>query len=241
MIFSFEGITSTLSMVLLKNNLIISNKSIEITNELAQIIVPAIKMFLYENSISISQISHVAVGCGPGGFTGLRSVIAVVKGMIISNENLKTIGVNGLAALGMSVIEEAKKKSIKYIISLVDTKREDVFIQLFKLEKDKKLLFPFRSMGRTKVLKLENIQEYFIQNSLIDEDVLAVGYESYLINNNSIKIKISENIIQVPNAFWIAKLAQLAIDKFEYINNTDIVYNKIEPLYVRSPEIAKKI
>ncbi|MDA0763142.1 MAG: tRNA (adenosine(37)-N6)-threonylcarbamoyltransferase complex dimerization subunit type 1 TsaB [Proteobacteria bacterium] len=241
MIFSIEGSTSTLSMVLLKNNLIICNKSIEITNELAQIIVPAIKMFLYENSISISQISHVAVGCGPGGFTGLRSVIAVVKGMIISNENLKTIGVNGLAALGMSVIEEAKKKSIKYIISLVDTKREDVFIQLFKLEKDKKLLFPFRSMGRTKVLKLENIQEYFIQNSLIDEDVLAVGYESYLINNNSIKIKISENIIQVPNAFWIAKLAQLAIDKFEYINNTDIVYNKIEPLYVRSPEIAKKI
>ena len=53
--------------------------------------------------------------------------------------------------------------------------------------------------------------------------------------------KISENIIQVPNAFWIAKLAKLAIDKFEYINNTDIVYNKIEPLYVRSPEIAKKI
>ena len=241
MIFSIEGSTSTLSMVLLKNNLIISNKSIEITNELAQIIVPAIKMFLYENSISISQISHVAVGCGPGGFTGLRSVIAVVKGMIISNENLKTIGVNGLAALGMSVIEEAKKKSIKYIISLVDTKREDVFIQLFKLEKDKKLLFPFRSMGRTKVLKLENIQEYFIQNSLIDEDVLVVGYESYLINNNSIKIKISENIIQVPNAFWIAKLAQLAIDKFEYINNTYIIYNKIEPLYVRSPEIAKKI
>ena len=241
MIFSIEDSTSTLSMVLLKNNLIISNKSIEITNELAQIIVPAIKMFLYENSISISQISHVAVGCGPGGFTGLRSVIAVVKGMIISNENLKTIGVNGLAALGMSVIEEAKKKRIKYIISLVDTKREDVFIQLFKLEKDKKLLFPFRSMGRTKVLKLENIQEYFIQNSLIDEYVLAVGYESYLINNNSIKIKISENIIQVPNAFWIAKLAKLAIDKFEYINNTDIVYNKIEPLYVRSPEIAKKI
>ena len=241
MIFSIEGSTSKLSMALLKNNLIISNKSIEITNELAEIIVPAIKMFLYENSISINQISHVAVGCGPGGFTGLRSVIAVVKGMIISNDNLKTIGVNSLAALGISVIEEAKKKRIKYIISLVDTKREDVFIQLFKLEKDKKSLFPFRSIDRTKVLKLENIQEYFIQNSLINEDVLVIGYESYLINNNSINIKISENIIQVPNAFWIAKLAKLAIDQFEYLNKTDIVFNKIEPLYIRSPEITKKI
>ena len=46
MIISIEGSSNYLSLALLKNDLIISNETLKIKNELAQIIVPTIKYFL---------------------------------------------------------------------------------------------------------------------------------------------------------------------------------------------------
>ena len=102
------------------------------------------------------------MGCGPGSFTGIRTVIAAAKGIVISNNNLQSIGVSGLAGLAMSVVDEALKNNIKYIISMIDTKRDDVFLQLFKLNDQDKLLFPFRVVNEIEVLKIEHINEYLI-------------------------------------------------------------------------------
>ena len=241
MIISIEGSSNYLSLALLKKDLIISNETFNIKNEIAQIIVPTIKHFLNKNSININQLSSIAVGCGPGSFTGIRTVIAAAKGLIISNNNMQSIGVSGLAVLAMAVLDEALKNNADYIVSLIDTKRDDVFLQLFKLNDYDNLSFPFRSINKVEVVKIEHIYDYLNKYNLSDKVVLFVGHKSSSINNNSTNIKISENLCQYPNAIWVSKLALYLLNKFEKIDNTLIAFDKIEPIYVRSPEINKKI
>ena len=75
---------------------------------MSEIIVPTIKTFLKDNSISFGDVSFLAVGCGPGSFTGIRSVISTALGITISNSHIKSIGINSLAGLAMSALHEAK-------------------------------------------------------------------------------------------------------------------------------------
>ena len=241
MLISIEGSTNNLSLALLKNDLVISNETLNIKNELAQVIVPTISFFLKKNSISINQLSTIIVGCGPGSFTGIRTVIAAAKGIVFSNNNLQSIGVSGLAGLAMSVVDEALKNNIKYIISMIDTKRDDVFLQLFKLNDQDKLLFPFRVVNEIEVIKIEHINEYLSKYNLSNKDILFVGHKSSSINSNIYNIKISESLSQYPKATWIGKLALHLIKRFEKTDSKDIAFDIVEPIYVRSPEINKKI
>ena len=241
MIISIEGSSNYLSLALLKNNLIISSETFNIKNQLAQTIVPTIKHFLNKNSININLLSSIVIGCGPGSFTGIRTVIAAAKGITTSNNHLQSIGVSGLAGLAMSVVDEALKNNIKYIISLIDTKRDDVFLQLFKLNNNDKLSFPFQSMNKIEVIKIEHINDYFNKYHLSEKDILFVGHKSSSINSNIINIKISENLCQYPNAIFMGKLALYLLNGFDKIDNTVITLDKFEPIYVRSPEINNKI
>ena len=108
MIISIETSSSDLSLTLLNKNSILSHISIPIKYELSEIIVPTIKIFLKENSISFDNISFLAVGCGPGSFTGIRAIISTALGITISKSHIRSIGINSLAGLAMSSLQEAK-------------------------------------------------------------------------------------------------------------------------------------
>ena len=103
---------------------------------------PTIKFFLKDNSISFNDISFLAVGCGPGSFTGTRAIISTALGITISNSQIKSIGINSLAGLAMNALHEAKILKLKYIISAIDSKKEDLFLQLFKINYTKNKSLP---------------------------------------------------------------------------------------------------
>ena len=114
MIISIETSTSDLSLTLLNEEIVLSHISVPFKNELSEIIVPTIKMFLKDNLISFADVSFLAVGCGPGSFTGIRCIISTALGITISNSHIKSIGINSLAGLAMSALYEAKNLKIKY-------------------------------------------------------------------------------------------------------------------------------
>ena len=60
MIISIETSTSDLSLTLLNKKSILNHTSIPIKNELSEIIVPTIKMFLKDNFISFDDISFLS-------------------------------------------------------------------------------------------------------------------------------------------------------------------------------------
>ena len=90
MIISIETSTSDLSLTLLNKKSILNHTSIPIKNELSEIIVSTIKMFLKDNFITFDDIYSLAIGCGPGSFTGIRALISTALGVTISKTHIKS-------------------------------------------------------------------------------------------------------------------------------------------------------
>ena len=237
MILSIETSTSNLSLTLLINNRVINKVSIQMKNDLSELIIPTIKKFIKDNSITLLNISLLVVGCGPGSFTGIRAVISAAKGIYLSNKHMKIIGINSLAGLAMSALIEAKNRNIQYIIASIDTKRDDLFLQLFRVNNCNEKLLPFSAINSIQPIKLENLNDYIVENKLVTEEFFCVGLISKLLKNKVTNIKFSKELIQTPDALWIGKLGSYIVNNNINYENSKIAYDELKPIYVRSAEI----
>ncbi len=240
MIIAIETSTSDLSLTLLNKNSILSHISIPIKNELSEIIVPTIKMFLKDNLISFDDISFLAVGCGPGSFTGIRAIISTALGITVSKSHIKSIGINSLAGLAMSAIQEAKIMKLKYIISSIDSKKDDLFLQLFKINYTKNKLSPIVAISNIDTIKIEKLNNYFAIHNLILTEVLFVGHKSNMAKNIIENLNISNNSTQHPDSLGVGKLASCIISNKISINKTNYAFEKFKPIYARAAQINLK-
>ena len=237
MIISLETSTSELSLTLLNTGSILNHISIPIKNELSEIIVPTIKMFLKNNLISFDDISYLAVGCGPGSFTGIRAIISTALGITISNIHIRSIGINSLAGLAMSVLKEARILKVKYVISSIDSKKDDLFLQLFKVNYTNNKLLPIVAISNIDTLKIEKLYNYFVINNLILNEVLFVGHQSTNVKNIIENLNVSKNRTQHPDSLGVGKLAACIISNQISINKTTCAFEKFKPIYARSANI----
>ena len=237
MIFSIETSSSDLSLSLLRSNQVINKVSIKINNELSEIIVPTIKKFMEDNCITFLSISLLAIGCGPGSFTGIRALISAAKGIYLSNKHIKILGINSLAGLAMSALNEAKNKNIEYIIASSDTKRNDQFLQLFKVNNFNERLLPISAINNIKAIKLEKFPVYIKENKLVIENFLFVGFISNLLKNKSININFCKESTHVPDAVWLGKLGSYIINNDINYKNSKIAFSEFKPIYVRSAQV----
>ena len=236
MIFAIESNSLKLSLCLLNDGKLISNFSLSFKNELSEILIPAINNFLKKNTITLKDISFLAIGCGPGSFTSIRTLIAAAKGIIISNKHIKSIGINSLAALAMSAIEEAKIKNIKYIISSIDSKREEPFLQTFEISdfQNKAKLNPTNEI---KPVKVQDLKKYILENNLHTKDFLFVGHNQELLINEGENVHLLDSKNQFSDALCVAKLSYSLISNKANIDQSNIGYNNFKPLYVRFADI----
>jgi tRNA threonylcarbamoyladenosine biosynthesis protein TsaB len=68
-------------------------------------------------------VDRIAVGIGPGGFTGLRLGIATARALAQARE-LPLVGVSSLAALAAGAADEARGRAV---IAVIDARRGEVF------------------------------------------------------------------------------------------------------------------
>ena len=240
MIISIETSTSDLSLTLFNKNSILSHISFPVKNELSEIIVPTIKMFLKDNFISFDDISFLAVGCGPGSFTGIRAIISTALGITISKSHIKSIGINSLAGLAMSALQEAKTLKVKYIISSIDSKKDDLFLQLFKINYTKNKLSPIVAISNIDTIKIEKLYNYFVSNNLILTEVLFVGHQSNIAKNMIENLNVSKNSTQHPDSLGVGKLASCIISNKISINKITYAFDEFKPMYGRSAQINLK-
>ena len=240
MIISIENSTSNLSLTLLKNENVVNHISITPNNELSEIIVPTIKMFLKDNLITFGDITFLAVGCGPGSFTGIRSVISTALGITISNNHIKSIGINSLAGLAMTALHEAKNLKLKYIISSIDSKKDDLFLQLFQINNTKNKSLPILAKTNIDAIEIKKLNNYFVINALTSKSILFVGHQSSIAEKKIDNLHISKDLKQYPDSLGIGKLASCIISNEISIKNNIFSFDKFKPIYVRSAQINLK-
>ena len=236
MILAIETNSLCLSLCLLKNDKLINSFFTSLKNELSEILIPTINDFLKTNSISFTEISILAIGCGPGSFTSIRTLIAAGKGITLSNRHIKTIGINSLAALAMSAIYEAKTRKVEYIISSIDSKRDEPFIQTFQIT-DTKNNGNLKAVSKIQSIKMPDLNKYFLDHNIENNNIIFVGYNKELIPKNKFNLHTLNTKNQFSDALLVAKLSySLLLNKIN-LSSSEIGFNDYKPLYVKFADI----
>ena len=171
-----------------------------------------ISELMEKNNISFKDLDAVAVGIGPGSYTGLRIGLSAAKGICYALD-IPLISVSSLENMVSNIQFEG------VIISTIDARRDEVYSCIF--DKDKKVL-------REEIPEIINSKSY-INYSKTDK-VLIVGNgqkkcKEIIDFNNNFNWNIS---IQKPSA---SNMGDIAYKKFELNDFEDIAY--CEPKYLK--------
>ena len=171
-----------------------------------------ISELMEKNNISFKDLDAVAVGIGPGSYTGLRIGLSAAKGICYALD-IPLISVSSLENMVSNIQFEG------VIISTIDARRDEVYSCIF--DKDKKVL-------REEIPEIINSKSY-INYSKTDK-VLIVGNgqkkcKEIIDFNNNFNWNIN---IQKPSA---SNMGDIAYKKFELNDFEDIAY--CEPKYLK--------
>ena len=87
-------------------------------------LLPAIGRVMEDADVGFSELDAIAVGIGPGTFTGLRIGVATARALAKAND-LPVRPVSSLAALAAGMTDEAR-------LPLIDAKRGEVYAALYE-------------------------------------------------------------------------------------------------------------
>lgn len=92
-------------------------------------LLPGIKTILNQSSLSLADLSAIAISTGPGSYTGLRIGIATAKGLA-KGSALPCIPLSSLEVLCMYFPSDFSG----YVCSLLDARRDEFYAAIFQLE-----------------------------------------------------------------------------------------------------------
>ncbi|HRH35659.1 MAG TPA: tRNA (adenosine(37)-N6)-threonylcarbamoyltransferase complex dimerization subunit type 1 TsaB [Catalimonadaceae bacterium] len=97
----------------------------------ANVVAPLIEKSLIFSGLNWSQISAVAIGKGPGSYTGLRIATSVAKGICLAR-NLPLLSVSSLENIAFQVFMENTEADLA-LVSL-DARRDEIYVALYDRE-----------------------------------------------------------------------------------------------------------
>lgn len=132
LILALEASGDAVSVAVMRDGSCIASNEHKARFGHAEHLVGLVSDALAEAKAEFSQITHIAAGCGPGSFTGLRVCLAAAKGYVLAT-NAKPVGVNGLAALGVNALSDSvcDPDPNSRVICFADTRRHSAFVQEF--------------------------------------------------------------------------------------------------------------
>jgi tRNA threonylcarbamoyladenosine biosynthesis protein TsaB len=188
---------------------------------------PLVQEILKENNLKPKEVDLLAVGCGPGSFTGLRTGLALAKGLSLGLE-IPLVGFSSLTVLAASVFFEGS------IASVIDARHQEIFLSVYKNVKaensDVLNSFP-EKLSEVLVVKPSLIYERLEEFKHPFSKMLLIGPGISLLPNPRPGFLLG--LPTGPDAELLTRLAVLSFNNFESLKYPAL------PLYGRSPEIFK--
>ena len=181
----------------------------------SELLTTSIKDILDQNNYSVKDLSAVAVGIGPGSFTGLRIGFSVAKGLCYPH-NIKLIGISSLKILANSI-----NQNFKEVISLVKDKGEFFYITTFDNE-----------LNETSKPKIEKIDSRFLSQYTDNSYCIVVNSKDsleYIKSSTDSEIEITRQSISSIN------MIDLSYKSFQEKRFEDLAY--FEPFYIKKPYV----
>lgn len=187
----------------------------------SQYLLPWINGLLQQANLKLSELDAIAVGVGPGAFTGVRLAVAVTQGLAIG-ANLPVIPVSSLDAMAMQVLHseafQTKAKSNAHYLVALDARMGEVYWACYQANTPIPKRLEHITVSSPQSINLAGI-EYIAGNAL----------QEYPEHLGSL---LSEDCMDrqlVPNALGILQCA-----KPQYEAGKMIVVDQLEPVYIRN-------
>ncbi len=179
----------------------------------------AIDWLLSENNIIFSDIDAVAVGLGPGSFTGLRIAMATVKGLATAM-NVPLLGVSTLDGLA------ANCSGTLPLCALIDARKQEVYRRWYQRD-DRGV---YRPDGKIAALSSgELIQELAHPTLLVGDGMFAFGEQ--------LQEGFGEHIVTAPRSLHYPSATAIGFLCCERLEENDIMdLDSAVPLYVRASD-----
>ena len=214
---AFDTTTAFCSIILMKDKKKIDIFSDEMNFGQSEVLIPQIETMLKKQNLTVKDLSLMVVCTGPGSFTGVRSSIAAARAFGLASKNLTLCGINAFDAYVFNI---KNSFNADYIVSLVETKREDFYVCYYD-QNLKKIASPKTAFSSDILRDLQ-------QKRLI---ITGDGAQRFLSKPSG--LHICDTIIAPCPP--IENIALLGISRFEQ-KNTDFP----KPLYLKAADVCVK-
>lgn len=123
-ILGIDTSTTVASVAIVTSEQVIAEMSLNNKKTHSQKLMQLVELVLTHNDLSLDEIDRIAVGVGPGSFTGLRIGVTTAKGLAHGGK-LPLVEISSLAALANNLAIETP------ICAMMDARRETVFTSFY--------------------------------------------------------------------------------------------------------------
>ncbi len=181
----------------------------------AELALPWAGQLLAEAGIAKSQLDAIAVGRGPGAFTGVRLAIALAQGIALALDR-PVVPVSTLAALAMQASGER-------ILAAIDARMGEVYAAAFGLRDGEPIALDVETVRAPETVMLPDNRD----------DWHGVG-TGFAAADHALQKRLQSRLLGVdaaalPHAADVARLAVLAFARGEAV-----APEKVEPAYLRN-------
>lgn len=197
-LLAIETATLTASVAIVTESETLATRERAVSTH-SDVLLTLIDAALRDAGIAIGDIDGVAVGAGPGSFTGLRIGMATAKGLCFAND-VPLWTVSSLAALA----RDAGPHPGRAVVPVLDARKSEVFAAAFRVETDA----PeprVRALTEERVLSPERLGS--LLEGLPNPVLLGTGVTAYEEIISDLGAEVLRDSRATPSAESVGKLA----------------------------------
>ncbi|MER3546582.1 MAG: tRNA (adenosine(37)-N6)-threonylcarbamoyltransferase complex dimerization subunit type 1 TsaB [Rhodanobacteraceae bacterium] len=198
-LLAIETSTECCSVALLHDNALIERSELAPRRH-AELVLPMAESLLSEAGLQRAQLDGIAVGRGPGAFTGVRLAVSVAQGLAFALD-LPVVTISSLAALAMQSVRNGAA-----VLAVIDARMGEVYAGAFAFDANGLL----RPLDEERVVRAEDLSLPGQQNW----NVIGSGWAAY---RHALLARLpSPPMWEEDEAFPQARdVARLALPQFE--------------------------
>ena len=189
----------------------------------SQLLLPWIEDLLDKANLELARLDAIAVGIGPGAFTGVRLGVAAVQGLATA-ANLPVLPVASLDAIAAQAMKTAGFAKIKpqHFVIAADARMDEIYWARYEIQANQLLAKRIGDihLSKPEAIDLTNIQ--YLAGSAVQV------FGDRLFTKNSLPSAALDSVIS------ISALGILDVAREMYQAGRHIPVAQLEPLYVRN-------